>query len=494
MFESAELGHRIARADYDLEVPVLRARLLELQYDLLANAGFPVLIIIGGVDGAGKGETLNVLHEWMDPRHILTTAFGEMSDEERERPRMWRYWRALPPKGQIGILFGAWHTNPILDRVAGKTSEDELVRAAERIVRFERMLVDEGMLLLKFWFHLSKRAQKARLMALQADRKTRWRITDTDWARFKLYDRFRKVSELAVRRTGTGHAPWTIIEGSDPNYRYLAVGRAIAEALERRLADATPPEASRPAAPAAPPLDGRTVLTVLDYHRVLPRKDYLRALERYQGALESADPAAQVLATFGDRGVRGHGRGGQGRRHPPGGLGAGCAALPCRSRSRRPTEEERAQPYLWRFWRTSAAARPRHDFRPVMVRPGAGGARRGLCAEVDWMRAYGEINDFEEQLAEAGAHRGQVLADHHATGATARDSGAREDSASRASRSRRRTGATGKRRRTTSVPYATWWIAQTPCSLHGRWFPRTTSISRASWCCGRCVNAIEAAL
>ena len=262
MFESAELGHRIAKADYDREEPVLRARLLSLQYDLLAKADFPVVIIIGGVDGAGKGETLNVLHEWMDPRHIVTTAFGEMSDEERERPRMWRYWRALPPKGRIGILFGAWHSNPILDRVAGKTTEDELVRAAERIVRFERMLVDEGALLLKFWFHLSKQAQKARLTALEADPKTRWRITDTDWERFKIYDRFRKVSELALRRTSTGHAPWTVVEGSDPNYRYLTVGRAIAEALQRRLTGDKPAAgatggaagaAARTAAPCCPP-------------------------------------------------------------------------------------------------------------------------------------------------------------------------------------------------------------------------------------------------
>ena len=99
------------------------------------------------------------------------------------------------------------------------------MRAAERIVRFERMLVDEGALLLKFWFHLSKQAQKARLKALEADPKTRWRISDTDWERFKIYDRFRKVSELALRRTSTGHAPWTVVEGSDPELP-LSHGRA----------------------------------------------------------------------------------------------------------------------------------------------------------------------------------------------------------------------------------------------------------------------------
>jgi AMP-polyphosphate phosphotransferase len=112
MFESAELGHKVSGRDYKRELPKLRADLLKAQYDLLDNKSFPVIIIIGGVDGAGKGETVNILNEWMDPRHIVTHAFGEMTDEERERPRMWRYWRALPPKGRIGILFGAWHTRP----------------------------------------------------------------------------------------------------------------------------------------------------------------------------------------------------------------------------------------------------------------------------------------------------------------------------------------------------------------------------------------------
>ncbi len=401
MFESAELGHRIAKADYDREEPVLRARLLGLQYDLLAKAGFPVVIIIGGVDGAGKGETLNVLHEWMDPRHIVTTAFGEMSDEERERPRMWRYWRALPPKGRIGILFGAWHSAPILDRVAGHTSEDELVRAAERIVRLERMLVDEGALLLKFWFHLSKQVQKARLAALQGDPKTRWRITETDWERFKLYDRFRKTSELALRRTSTGHAPWTVVEGTDPNYRYLTVGRAIAEALQRRLADDRPAAATQPVAPPASPLDGRTVLSTLDYRQTLPHKDYRRALEQHQGALNLLTrhrKFRQRSAIVVFEGVDAAGKGGAIRRMVWALDARHYRVIPIAA----PTEEERAQPYLWRFWRHL----PRLGRVTIFDRSWYGRVLvervEGFCAEADWMRAYGEINDFEEQLAEAG--------------------------------------------------------------------------------------------
>ena len=108
MFESAELGHKIDKASYDAEVPKLREALLDAQFDLAQKASFPVIILVNGVDGAGKGETVNLLNEWMDPRFIHAHATGAPSDEERERPQMWRFWRALPPKGKIGMFFGSW--------------------------------------------------------------------------------------------------------------------------------------------------------------------------------------------------------------------------------------------------------------------------------------------------------------------------------------------------------------------------------------------------
>ncbi|TSA46933.1 MAG: polyphosphate:AMP phosphotransferase, partial [Deltaproteobacteria bacterium] len=83
MFESAELGHKIDKETYDREVPKLREDLLNAQYDLSQQRRFPVIIVVGGVDGAGKSETVNLLSEWMDPRHIQTHAFPDPSDEER---------------------------------------------------------------------------------------------------------------------------------------------------------------------------------------------------------------------------------------------------------------------------------------------------------------------------------------------------------------------------------------------------------------------------
>ena len=400
MFESAELGHSVTDRQYDRAEPRLREALLKVQYELLADKTFPVIIVIGGVDGAGKGETVNILNEWMDPRHILTHAFGEMSDEERERPRMWRYWRALPPKGRIGILFGAWHSEPIFNRVTGKTNDDQLELALEEIVHFERMLAEEGALILKFWFHLSRKAQKKRLRALEADPRTRWRVTDTDWERLKLYDRFRKVSENALRETSTAHAPWIVVEGTDPNYRYLTVGRTILDALKKRFAGSKP-VVSRPAALPESALDRRTVLSSLDYGKRLGHKEYVSKLEKYQGQLNLLTRHKKfrqksIIVVFA--GADAAGKGGSIRRI--------TGALDARhyrvTPVAAPTEEERAQPYLWRFWRSL----PRRGRVTIFDRSWYGRVLvervEKFCPEEDWMRAYHEINDFEEQMVEAG--------------------------------------------------------------------------------------------
>ena len=122
MFESADLDHRVPKAQFKREEPKLREALLDAQFDLRKDGRFAVLLLIGGVQGAGRGEAVNLLNEWMDPRLIEVNAFSEPTDEERERPELWRYWRTLPPKGKSGVFFGAWHTGPVQRRVSGASS------------------------------------------------------------------------------------------------------------------------------------------------------------------------------------------------------------------------------------------------------------------------------------------------------------------------------------------------------------------------------------
>jgi len=136
MFESAELGHKLTKKVYKKELPALREALLDAQLDLLQSKKFPVIILLAGVDCAGKGETMNLLHEWMDPRHIESHALRELTDEERDRPPMWRYWRDLPPTGKIGIFIGSWYSAPLVDNVHGRTKNAELDQQLDRIIRF----------------------------------------------------------------------------------------------------------------------------------------------------------------------------------------------------------------------------------------------------------------------------------------------------------------------------------------------------------------------
>src|ERR1700694_4713335 len=128
MLESAEIGHTISKAVYTREEPTLREALLNAQYDLFRSGHGPVLLLISGVEGGGRGETANKLTEWMDPRHIRVVAFGPRTPEEATRPPAWRYWRALPPKGKLGIFLNAWYNEAMREatRAGGKSADSGL--------------------------------------------------------------------------------------------------------------------------------------------------------------------------------------------------------------------------------------------------------------------------------------------------------------------------------------------------------------------------------
>ena len=109
MFEVAELGRKVSKKAYAEKEPILRTALLDAQRRL-RELPFPVIVIVSGVEGAGKGEVVNELNRWFDTRGVQTHAFWDETDEEFERPKFWRFWRKLPAKSTVGIMFGSWHT------------------------------------------------------------------------------------------------------------------------------------------------------------------------------------------------------------------------------------------------------------------------------------------------------------------------------------------------------------------------------------------------
>lgn len=398
MFESAELGHKIDKELYKQEEPKLREQLLEAQFSLKENGRFPVIILISGVDGGGKGETINQLYEWMDPRFISTLSFTAPTEEEKERPFMWRFWRDLPPNGRIGIFSGSWYSTPISDRILKNSSRAELDQRLDAINRFEEMLVNEEALVLKFWFHLSKPAQKKRLEKLAKDPQTAWRVTKESWNRLNTYDELQKVAGHLLRNTNKPWAPWTIIEGTDDRYRNLTVGKIILEAILKKLAKKNlPKQSSVVATPLIRKTDNRDLLTELKLMQKMTKEEYLKDLAKYQGELSQLVHKVQfqkksVVIVF--EGSDAAGKGGAIRRL--------AAAMDARQYQivpiAAPTQEEKAHPYLWRFWKYL----PRHGRMTIFDRSWYGRVLveriEKFCSENDWLRAYSEINDFEHEI------------------------------------------------------------------------------------------------
>ncbi|HEY5789547.1 MAG TPA: polyphosphate:AMP phosphotransferase [Gammaproteobacteria bacterium] len=426
MFETAELERKLSRHEYKERVPALRAELLEAQRQLREEASFPVILVFAGVDGAGKGEIVNLLSSWLDPRWLVTRAYEAPSEEERERPEYWRYWRDLPPKGQIGLFLSSWYSVPILNRVAEGTQLSVFDEQLDRIVAFEEGLADDGAMILKFWLHLDKAAQKKRFKKLEKDPQLSWRVTETDWKHWRMYDKFVEAAERTLRKTSTGQAPWKIVEGFDLGYSSTTIGTMISEEILKHLgrarrraavlqahreaeaeaqaavaaveaeAEATATEGDRHKQPQA-----ATVLSALDMDKSLAKGEYNKLLNNYQGELNQLHRRARerkLSALLVFEGADAAGKGGAIRRI--------TGALDARSYQvipiAAPTDEERAQHYLWRFWRHL----PRGGRITIFDRSWYGRVLvervEGFASETDWMRAYAEINDFEEQLVEYG--------------------------------------------------------------------------------------------
>jgi polyphosphate:AMP phosphotransferase len=401
MFEAAELGHTVDKDTYKAEVPKLREALLLAQVELQEKATFPVIVVVAGLDGAGKSEAVHELLEWLDPRLVETRSFDAPTEVERERPRMWRYWSVLPPRGKLGLLYGAWYEEPIAQRFARELGKGELDQQAAEAVRFEQMLVHEGALVLKFWFHLSEQEQRDRFKRLSKDPATEWRVGDDERAQLKGYRRFTHAAERMLRQTHTAEAPWVIVEGADAHYRDLTFGRTILQALQKRL-EQTAPERVVESPPLATSIDGVEVLDKLDLSKSLEKDAYEDELLEWQGRLNLAMRQGRfrkhhsLVAVF--EGNDAAGKGGAIRRVTSALDARKYQTVPVAA----PTEEERAQPYLWRFWRHL----PRRGELTIFDRSWYGRVLvervEGFASEQDWRRAYSEIDDFESQLSAHG--------------------------------------------------------------------------------------------
>ncbi len=413
MFDTAELGQRVSKSDYKQRELVLRENLLALQQRLRSEGNFPVILDFAGVRGAGKGTSANLLNKWMDARWIVTEAYNDPSDEERERPVFWRYWRNLPPKGQIGIYLSGRYSTPLLNYVYGNSTDNQFCKELERINDFEKALADDGAMLLKFWMHISHDVQKERLEMLENDPLRSWRMSPDDWKHWDMYDRFIEASEKIISATNTGHAPWEIIEGTNFNFRSLRVGEVLHERLERHLIkeqirqkyllelrsmvkeEANLPVTSNNGKPA------KTIMDGLDLSLSLDKKTYREELAIHQARLATLHQQAvqQKLSTIlVFEGPDAAGKGGAIRQITEALDARNYKVYPFAA----PTDLEHSHHYLWRFW----SCIPRAGRMTIFDRSWYGRVLveriEQFAGDDEWRRAFAEINDFEDQLIEHG--------------------------------------------------------------------------------------------
>lgn len=400
MFETLEVGKQIRPADFNELQRALREKLLLAQLDL-AERDYPVIIVVAGPDGAGKGSLVQQLNEWMDPRWIETNTFWEHSDEEESRPFFWRFWRSLPARGQIGIFLGSWYTLPAQAAVDGEMGPEEFALYCKQIESFERLLTDDGALVIKLWLHISHDTQQSRLQDGSPHSSNKPRGLDKPYELRGKYNRTLEVSEQLILATDSGHSPWRLLEAEDRYYRDITAGELILESMLYRAGRQA--EAAAPHVPATERITGPqpTVLDSVDLDARLEDDEYKRLFDKYQTRLRDLGWLAyqqkrSVVAVF--EGWDAAGKGSAIRRV--------TRAIDPRLfrlvQFAAPTDEERAHHYLWRFWRQlqrdgRCTFYDRSWYGRVLVERVEQFATPG-----EWQRAYGEINRFERQLAEHG--------------------------------------------------------------------------------------------
>ena len=396
MLEGLATGKHLSAAEFKAQRKALRPALLRAQF-ALAGRGHPVLLVIAGPEGAGKGAVAHRLNEWMDPRLIETHALWRHSDEEEAHPYWWRFWRRLPPRGRMAIMLGHWYHDAFHGAVEGRLDDAGLAAAARDAAAFERLLQADGALVVKLWLHVSRERQRRQLAEEAPRRQQNPRVPGDPAYWWHQYPRAVAVAEQLLRHSDGPHVPWHLIDANESNQRDIAVARTVRRTLENH-------EPHPHAASAAPAGDAarHDRLAAVDLSRRVPRDRYERELARLQSRLQDLAWEAywaerSLVAVF--EGWDAAGKGSAIRRV--------TAAIDPRLfklvQVAAPSDEERAHHYLWRFWRRlqrdgTATIFDRSWYGRVLVE-----RVEGLTPEADWRAAYGEINDFERALVTHGS-------------------------------------------------------------------------------------------
>ena len=250
MLENINLKKKLSREEYKRALPAVQHRLYDLE-KACWDQGVPAVIVFEGWDASGKGTAISALTQRLDPRGFKLYPITAPRTYEQQRPWLWRFWLKAPNRGEMVIFDRSWYYRVLDERVERPIPEKAWRQAYRDIVEFERMLADDGTVILKFFLHISKKEQRERFRAIQADPLEAWRVRDADWVRQKKYGEYVTAIEEMLELTESEFAPWAIVEATSKWYARKRIFDAIVAALEKRLGTAAPPRAVETPAAAA---------------------------------------------------------------------------------------------------------------------------------------------------------------------------------------------------------------------------------------------------
>ena len=389
--EGEELKQRLKAAEEKLSQQQMK----------LKEKRLPVLVLIEGWGAAGKGSAIGQIIKNIDPRFFKVFSMPSTpTEEERRRPFLYRFFEKIPEAGKFTFLDSGWMDQIMKERLDGKLDDKAYAQRVDSVKRFERGLTDNGYLVLKFFFHISKKEQESRIDALLSEKDTAWRVSEGDLWQNRHYDKCLEAFDRYLDDTNTPSAPWYIVNSKSKKFAELQVMETLCMGIETALHNeslAVPllqnafPLIKMPKLRDGP-LEGKT----------LDEEEYKKELKELQaklGQLHNRLYRKRVPVIIAYEGWDAAGKGGNIKRLTGALDPRGFEVHPIAS----PEPHEKARHYLWRFWTRlpkdgHIAIFDRTWYGRVMVE-----RLEGFCSENDWQRAYYEMNEFEQELHNWGA-------------------------------------------------------------------------------------------
>lgn len=239
MLEEINLSKKLDKKEYKLQKPALEARLAALQREC-RRLQIPVMVVFEGWGASGKGTLINNLILPLDPRGFSVYTIKSATCDEQMRPFLWRFWTKTPPAGRMAVFDRSWYRRVMNERVNRDATPSEVQAAYAEISSFEEQLTQSGVVMIKFFLHISEQEQKKRLEKLEKNPNTAWRVTGEDWENHRRYAKFLKSNDEMLEKTDTGFAPWTIVEANDEAFATVKIMSTAITAWQRRWLSARP--------------------------------------------------------------------------------------------------------------------------------------------------------------------------------------------------------------------------------------------------------------